>query len=217
MHFWSAPVRRSTLSTHHFRSTVWQGARRLRLGPSPCQPTPSGIFILVKVVKGYPECCHTSAGYYQEKDAGVSENGLADVILLVHALFVAGVVGCVPLILVGRFLRWRWVQNPGFRLGHLSMIGFVVFEVMVGMRCPLTVWEHRLRDHGQTPEAPGQDCIAYWVGHFLYHAYPPWVFSALYIGFGVVVLSLFYFVPVSWGTQSVRPRAIFGWPSRRPK
>jgi hypothetical protein len=119
---------------------------------------------------------------------------LADIILVLHALFVGVVVGGVPLILVGGWRGWRWVRQRGFRLLHLGMIGFVVLEICIGMPCPLTVWERALRRQGGVGD-DGQDFIAHWVGTLLFHHFPAWVFTTLYGGFGLLVLSLWWVVP----------------------
>jgi hypothetical protein len=119
---------------------------------------------------------------------------IADLILVLHAIFVAVVVGGVPLILLGGWRGWHWVRRRGFRVIHLGMIGFVVLETCIGMTCPLTVWEHALRRQGGGGD-DGQDFIAHWVGILLFHHFPHWVFNALYGGFGLLVLSLWWLVP----------------------
>ena len=70
----------------------------------------------------------------------------ADVVVLVHALYVAFVVAGLVVVLVGAALRWRWIRNFWFRIVHLSMIGIVVMESLAGMVCPLTTWEAALRE-----------------------------------------------------------------------
>lgn len=131
---------------------------------------------------------------------------LADIILFAHALYVGFVVLSVPLIMLGKLCRWHWVHNMWFRLTHLAMIGFVVFEVFISMTCPLTTWEHDLREqastHNSARAAPDeQGFIAHWVGKALFHSYPHWVFNTLYISFGVIVLSLCFFVPIQRKTK----------------
>lgn len=123
----------------------------------------------------------------------------ADCILYCHALYVGIVVCSVPLIIVGGLRHWRWVRNPVFRFTHLAMIGFEVLEVFIGIACPLTVWEKALRAQPGSGDESG--FIANWVSRALFHSYPQWVFNTAYIAFGLLVLSLFYFVPVS-----IRPK-----------
>jgi hypothetical protein len=62
--------------------------------------------------------------------------------------------------MVGHHLGWRWTRNPIFRVIHLVMILYVAYEAVVGIECPLTVWERDLRiEAGQIPanfaEQPG--------------------------------------------------------------
>jgi len=74
---------------------------------------------------------------------------LADIVLIVHFLFVAFVVGGLALIWVGAASGWAWVRNFWFRVAHLAAIVFVAGEALVGVWCPLTVWEDALRGvHG---------------------------------------------------------------------
>ncbi len=70
---------------------------------------------------------------------------LADVVLVVHAAFVAFVVVGLVLIWVGRFRGWAFVRNFWFRAAHLVAIGVVAAESLTGFVCPLTMWEDRLR------------------------------------------------------------------------
>lgn len=120
---------------------------------------------------------------------------IADFVLVIHALFVGVVVLSVPLIAIGAWRGWRWVRNPAYRFTHLGMIAFVAGESLIGMNCPLTVWESRLRmNAGQ--EGYSNDFIAVWLDKLLFYHLPQWVFPVGYVGFALLVASLFYFVPV---------------------
>ena len=55
---------------------------------------------------------------------------LADVVLVVHFLIVAFIVGGLILTWAGFFLGWQWVRNPAFRYLHVAAIGFVVYLVL---------------------------------------------------------------------------------------
>ena len=50
----------------------------------------------------------------------------ADIILLLHVLFVAFVVIGLLLIFIGKIRYWLWIRNPWFRLIHLAAIAVVV-------------------------------------------------------------------------------------------
>jgi len=70
---------------------------------------------------------------------------LADLIVSIHFGFVIFVVGGLLVIILGGVLRWRFIRNFWFRVIHLAMILFVVFETLFGISCPLTDWEYELR------------------------------------------------------------------------
>ena len=109
----------------------------------------------------------------------------------------------LALILLGIALRWGWVRNFWFRALHLAAIGFVVLESLIGMTCPLTDWEHGLRELAGEASYSG-DFIGYWAHRLIFCRAEPWVFTVLYITFGLAVLAAFVLAP---------PR----WPSRRGK
>lgn len=116
---------------------------------------------------------------------------MADLVLILHFFYVLGVVVPVPLIMIGGLRGWSFVRNAWFRRIHLAMVLAVAIQVPFQILCPLTVWEQRLRDRsGET--GPGESFLAHWVGRFLYYDFPPWVFSTLYVAFGLLVV-LFYF------------------------
>ena len=119
---------------------------------------------------------------------------LADAIVVAHALWVAFVVFGLVAILLGVALGWGWVRNVWFRAVHLGMIGFVVFEALIGMACPLTEWESRLRRLGGQEGYPA-DFIGYWAHRLIFYDFPPWVFTVAYVTFGLAVLLTFVLAP----------------------
>lgn len=116
---------------------------------------------------------------------------LADVVLVVHFAFVLSVVGGFALILAGAALGWRWVRNRAFRYAHLAAIVFVAAESLVGIACPLTVWEHVLRR--TAPDGPS--FVAHWVSRLLYYDLPGWAFTTGYVVFASAVAVTFWLVP----------------------
>lgn len=122
---------------------------------------------------------------------------LADLIVVLHAAFVAFVVLGLVLILLGIALRWGWVRNAWFRSLHLAAIGFVVLEAVIGMTCPLTHWEKRLRELAGQAAYPG-DFIGHWAHELIFYDAEPWVFTAGYITFGLAVLAAFLLAPPRW-------------------
>jgi len=114
----------------------------------------------------------------------------ADLILLAHFGFVLFVTAGLPLIWIGAAAGWRWVRNFWLRAAHLAAILFVAAEALLGLVCPLTEWEDRLRG-GPSQEA---GFIARWVRRVLYWDFPPWAFTAVYVVFALAVLATFALV-----------------------
>ena len=127
---------------------------------------------------------------------------LADAILVIHFLFVLFVVGGFALVLLGAALRWSWVRARTFRLAHLGAILFVAAETLVGVACPLTVWEDALRRSGP------QDAsfVGRWVARLLYYDFPEWMFAAAYTVFALAVALAWHLVP-PYPARRPRPEA----------
>ncbi|MBT5030873.1 MAG: DUF2784 domain-containing protein [Proteobacteria bacterium] len=117
----------------------------------------------------------------------------ADLILLLHTLFVAFVVLGLLLIFVGKALSWEWVHNFWFRLAHLVGIAIVVVQAWLGIICPLTTWEMALRAKGGDIVYAGT-FIAHWLDALLYYQAPDWVFIVIYTVFGALVLASWVWV-----------------------
>jgi hypothetical protein len=69
----------------------------------------------------------------------------ADLVLIVHFCYVVFVVGSLPVIWLGAWLKCTFVRNRWFRYLHLAAILWVVAESLLGVVCPLTAWENSLR------------------------------------------------------------------------
>ncbi|OGT05732.1 MAG: hypothetical protein A2143_11390 [Gallionellales bacterium RBG_16_57_15] len=119
---------------------------------------------------------------------------LADLILVTHALFVAFVVLGLVVILIGKYRRWNWVRNLWLRLIHLLAIGVVIAESWLGLVCPLTGWENRLRE-AAGGEVYSNPFIQHWLHEILFYDFDPWVFTVAYTAFGLLVLVAWLFVP----------------------
>jgi hypothetical protein len=115
---------------------------------------------------------------------------MADALLVVHFLIVAFIVGGLLLVWTGAALGWRWVRNPWFRYLHLAAIVFVAAEALLGVMCPLTVWEDMLRGGVRAESFVGR-----WVRYFLYYEAPPWVFTAAYVAWTLATLLTLWRVP----------------------
>lgn len=119
-------------------------------------------------------------------DAGL-HSLLADTILVIHFSFVVFVVFGFLLILLGLLARWSWVHNRKFRIMHLAAIGIVVLQAWFGQLCPLTVWESELRRlAGQSGYE--ETFVEHWLHEVLFYQAEPWIFTAIYTCFGVLVV-----------------------------
>ena len=69
----------------------------------------------------------------------------ADAIVVFHFCYVVFAVGGELIVLLGWLLGWRWIRNLAFRIVHLASVAVVAMEALIGVLCPLTDWEYRLR------------------------------------------------------------------------
>jgi hypothetical protein len=115
---------------------------------------------------------------------------VADLILVLHFLIAGFIVAGLLLVWLGGAFGWGWVKNPWFRYAHLGAIAFVAAEALLGIACPLTVWEDVLRG-GVRPES----FVARWVHQFLYYRAPEWVFTLAYIAWTAATVATLWLVP----------------------
>ena len=127
---------------------------------------------------------------------------LADLVLVLHAGFVAFVVFGLALIWVGRYFHWRFVRNPWFRLAHLVAIGSVAGEALTGMICPLTTWENRLRTLAGGEQRYAGSFIQHWLHRVMFFDLSETVFTIAYVSFFLVVALSLWFVPPRWPGRS---------------
>jgi len=115
---------------------------------------------------------------------------MADALLAVHFLIAGFIVGGLLLVWIGAARDWGWVRNPWFRYLHLAAIAFVAAEGVLGITCPLTIWEDLLR--GQVRP---QSFVGRWVHWALYYQAPEWVFTTAYVAWTAATLITLRFVP----------------------
>jgi hypothetical protein len=98
----------------------------------------------------------------------------ADLVLVVHLLFIGFVVG-------GAFLAWRW---PRLIWAHLPAMAYGVLIEFVGFTCPLTpLQNYLLRRGGETGYQRG------FISHYLIQLiYPAGLTRVIQIGLGVFVV-----------------------------
>jgi hypothetical protein len=119
---------------------------------------------------------------------------LADVTVVLHAAYIAVVVGGLLLVLAGIIRRWNWIRNFWFRVIHLAMIGVVVVQSLVGVTCPLTTLENSLRVKGGGEPYPDA-FIAYWAHELIFYRGPAWTFTLGYCLFGALVAATWFLAP----------------------
>ena len=118
----------------------------------------------------------------------------ADLTLIAHTAFIVFVVGGQGLILAGWMLRWRWPRNLPFRLAHTGAIALVVLESWLGIMCPLTWLEFRLRGAAGSPVV-ADSFVGYWLQRLIFYDAPSWVFTVIYTSFAAVVAATLVFYP----------------------
>ena len=101
-------------------------------------------------------------------------NIAADIVVVVHLLFIGFVVG-------GVFLAWRW---PRIVWLHLPAVVYGALVEFVGFTCPLTLLQNDLLRRGGDAGYSGG-----FIGHYLVKViYPPGLTRGMQIGLGVLVL-----------------------------
>lgn len=126
---------------------------------------------------------------------------LADAVLVFHVGVVLFVVGGLVVVVAGNRLHWRWVNQLWFRLAHLAAIAFVAVQSWLGQFCPLTTLESWLRVQAGAG-AYEQSFIELWLQRLIYYQAPPWVFTAAYTAFTVLVLLAWWRYPPHRGARS---------------
>ena len=128
---------------------------------------------------------------------------LADGMLLLHVLFVVFVVAGQLVIVVGGYRGWSWIRNWWFRVFHLGAIAIVVVQSWIGLICPLTTLEMRLREQAGQGHYEGS-FIQFWLERLLYYEAPAWVFIAVYTVFGLFVVMTWVRFPPQKTSSIVR-------------
>lgn len=121
----------------------------------------------------------------------------ADFVLIAHFCFFLFCVVGEAAILVGAFFVRKdlaWFRNRKFRLYHLAAVLFVGLEGLLGFLCPLTTWEYMLRRAGGQTIESEVPLVPRIIRTLLFHDFPPWVFTALYVGFAALVLATYFLV-----------------------
>ncbi len=115
---------------------------------------------------------------------------LANAVLLIHFALVLFITAGLPLIYLGAAFGWAWVRAWQWRAFHLAAIVFVAMESLLGIACPLTVWEDALRGN-----RPNVGFIERWIEGIMFYDLPAWVFIVAYTGFAALVAVTWVTVP----------------------
>ncbi len=100
---------------------------------------------------------------------------IADALLLLHFSLAAFITLGFFIIPIGYKLGWNWIKNRNLRLLHLSLMGVITVETIVGLTCPLTVLENMFRDVDYSTSF-----MSYWIVQILYWDLPSQIFVILY-------------------------------------
>ena len=82
------------------------------------------------------------------------------------------------------------MRNPWLRYLHLAAITYVALEAVLGVACPLTLWEDLLRGGG-----PGESFVGRWVHRLLFYDAPAWAFTTAYLAWALATLATLWLVP----------------------
>lgn len=120
----------------------------------------------------------------------------ADVILLIHFLFVAFVVLGFIFIWIGYFTKQKFARNAKFRICHILAMGIVLCESLVGMICPLTEWENNLRVRGGQNQVYETSFIKEWIHKIMFFDFSELTFVIVYALFFALILLTFWVIPL---------------------
>lgn len=87
---------------------------------------------------------------------------LADIILLIH-FAIAFFIVCGFFFPIPYKLNWNFAKNYYVRLIHILLITVVFIETLIGIICPLTIFENLLRSSYDT-----KSFISKWFGSLLF-------------------------------------------------
>lgn len=122
---------------------------------------------------------------------------IADIVVAFHLGYVLFTVGGELLILIGAPLRWKWIRRRWFRIVHLAAVALVAVEALIGYLCPLTQLEHYLRQSAGQQVEREISFVGRLIRSVLFYDFPGWFFTALYVGFALMVIFTYLLIPPS--------------------
>src|SRR5687768_13704498 len=123
----------------------------------------------------------------------------ADLMVTIHVAYVAYVIfGQLAIILAAPF-KWQWARNPWFRFTHLAAIGYVAYEAIYGIRCPLSIWEEKLRALAGQPFNSSDTFMGRLLHNLLFiEGKPEIFFTTMYLAMLVLVVQGLVMYPPRW-------------------
>ena len=119
---------------------------------------------------------------------------LADLVLWAHFLWVGFILFGQAAVMTGWAMGWGWTRNLWFRLVHLAAMLLVAAQAWLGIACPLTLIENRLRL--QAGDASyRRSFVSDWAERLLFYDAPDWVFLLLYSLFALLIALTFAAYP----------------------
>jgi hypothetical protein len=100
---------------------------------------------------------------------------IADIVLVSHFAIVIFITFGFFLIPIGYKSNWVWVKNLKLRICHCGMMTFITLESLLGITCPLTLFENSLRGVSETASF-----ISYWIYQIIFWDLPSQFFIILY-------------------------------------
>jgi len=128
----------------------------------------------------------------------------ADVILLIHFIFVAFVVLGFIFIWIGYFTKQKFARNAKFRICHILAMGIVLCESLVDMICPLTEWENYLRVRGGQDQVYETSFMKEWIHKIMFFDFSELTFVIVYALFFALILLTLLVIPLDFKKRSER-------------
>jgi len=120
---------------------------------------------------------------------------LADVLVVIHLLYILFVIGGEAAIIAGGIRGWAWVRKLPFRVAHLCAIVLVAAEALLGWICPLTEWEYQLRVAAGQQGEPDISFVGRLFRLLVFYDLPSWFFTILHVSIALVVILTMVLVP----------------------
>ncbi len=120
---------------------------------------------------------------------------LADLASILHVSYIAAVILGQMAIIIGFVLRKPFAREVWFRSVHLFMMLVVAFQELFGRRCPLTDIENYFNLMAGREVDTDYTFLGRLATELTYYAFPDWVFTLIYLGFGAIVLSTMILYP----------------------